>query len=82
MKQFKLRVTQEILTLETIELTDEQIVQYKQWLMEHQGHDEEEVQNLEDVGASYLYDWTGEVDIPTTITRTYKHCEVEYNNIK
>ena len=82
MKQFKLRVTQEILTLETIELTDEQIVEYKQWLMEHQRHDEEEVQDLEEVGASYLWDWTAQVDIPTTITRTYKHYEVEFEDIK
>lgn len=80
--KYYIRVAKDIVTFETIELTDEQIVEFKQWLMDSQGYDEDEVKDLEEIGACYLYDWMGEVDIPTTITKTYSQTEVDYRDIK
>ena len=71
MKKYDFRVAKDIVTYETIELTDEQILEFKKWLIDGQGYEEEEVQDLVEIGAVYLYDWLGEIDIETTITKTY-----------
>jgi hypothetical protein len=82
MKQFNIRVARDIVTYETVELTDEQVMQFKKWLIDGQGYDEHEVEDLAEIGASYLYDWLGEIDIETTITKTYSQTEVDYMNLK
>jgi hypothetical protein len=81
MNKYDFRVAKDIVTYETIELTDEQVVQFKQWLIDGQGYEEEEVQDLAEIGAVYLYDWLGEIDIETTITKTYSQTEVDYMNL-
>jgi ferritin len=81
MKKYDFRVAKDIVTYETIELTDEQILEFKQWLIDGQGYEEEEVQDLVEIGAVYLYDWLGEIDIETTITKTYSQTEVDYMNL-
>ena len=81
MKKYDFRVAKDIVTYETIELTDEQILEFKKWLIDGQGYEEEEVQDLVEIGAVYLYDWLGEIDIETTITKTYSQTEVDYMNL-
>lgn len=78
MTKFNISVARDIVTYETVELTDEQIAAFKKWLIENQGYDENEVQDLVEIGASYLYDWLGEVDIQTTITKTYSQSDINY----
>ena len=78
MKQFNIRVARDIVTYEKIELTDEQIMQFKKWLIEGQGYDEQEVEELVEIGASYLYDWLGEEDIETIVVKTYSQTDVNY----
>lgn len=77
--KYYIRVAKDIVTFETIELTDEQIVEFKKWMVECMG---EEDQEFDDIPPSYLYDWLGEVDIPTTITKTYSQTDVDYREIK
>ena len=81
MKKYDFRVAKDIVTYETIELTDEQILEFKKWLIDGQGYEEEEVQDLVEIGAVYLYDWLGEIDIEKTITKTYSQTEVDYMNL-
>jgi ferritin len=78
MNKFNIRVARDIVTFETIELTDEQIMQFKKWLIEGQGYDEKEVEDLVEIGASYLYDWLGEEDIETVVVKTYSQTDVNY----
>jgi hypothetical protein len=78
MKQFNIRVARDIVTYETVELTDEQVMQFKKWLIDSQGYDEKEVEDLAEIGASYLYDWTGEEDIKTTVVKTYSQTDINY----
>ena len=79
--KYDFRVAKDIVTYETIELTDEQILEFKKWLMDSQGYEEEEIENLVEIGAVYLYDWLGEIDIETTIIKTYSQTEVDYMNL-
>ena len=78
MKIFNFRVARDIVTYETIELTDEQVIQFKQWLIDGQGYEEDEVKDLVEIGASYLYDWLGEEDIETIVIKTYSQTDVNY----
>jgi hypothetical protein len=78
MKQFNIRVARDIVTYETVELTDEQVMQFKKWLIDGQGYDEQEVEDLAEIGASYLYDWLGEEDIETIVVKTYSQTDINY----
>lgn len=75
MKQFKIRVARDIVTYETIELTAAQYDDFKQWHIDVTGEQLDE----DDIDPNLLNDYVLEIDIPTTVNKTYSATEVQFN---
>lgn len=74
MKQFNIRVARDIVTYETVELTDAQYEQFKQWHQDVQGEELDE----DDINPNALNDYVLDVDIPTRVNKTYSATEVDW----
>ena len=73
-KRFNVRVARDIVTYETIELTAQQYAHFKKWYKDISG----ERFNEQNIDPNYLNDYVLEIDIPTTINKTYSTTEVNY----
>jgi len=74
MKQFNIRVARDIVTYETVELTDAQYEHFKQWHQDVQGEELDE----DDINPNALNDYVLDVDIPTRVNKTYSATEVDW----
>ena len=76
MKQFKTRVVSEIITYETIDLSDEQYDQFIHWYKDVAGEELDE----NNIDPNYLNDYVIEVGIPILVKKTYTSTDVEFKN--
>jgi hypothetical protein len=74
MKQFNIRVARDIVTYETVELTDEQYEQFKHWHKDITSEDLDE----DNIDPNYLNDYVLEIDIPTRVNKTYSATQVDF----
>lgn len=75
MNKFNIRVARDIVTFETIELTDEQYEQYKHWHKDITGEEFDEFE----INPNTLNDYVLELDIPTRVNKTYSTTEVDWS---
>ena len=75
MKQFNIRVARDIVTYETVELTDEQYEHFKQWHQDVYGEELDE----DDINPNAVNDYVLDVDIPTRVNKTYSQTDVDWS---
>ena len=78
MKTFKLRVENKIITYENVDLSHNQIDQFKEWLID-QGYEDNLIEE-ENFNAVLLIDFLHQTDIKTTLLKTWSETDVEFRD--
>jgi len=79
MKTFKIKVHRDITTYESLVLTEDQIRDFKIWLVDAMGCEEDEL-NEDNWDPNLFNDYLEEVDIEKTINKQRSSTEVDFTN--
>jgi hypothetical protein len=78
MRTFKLRVYREVGTYCNVDLSDQQIQEFKNWYLDGHGGDEIDIDDMDDWDPNIFNDYLEEMGIEKTIIKEYPSTEVQF----